>query len=97
MAKATDSVGVRRMAKAKSLHSFFPGYRCRHDSTGECGTGEILLGGQSGEAVTIRRELKGNRAGRKSEGLIVPEKVVKATGGRGPCGERAGARISTRA
>jgi len=39
----------------------------------------------SGEDGAYKPKVKGRRTGRESEGLIVPMKVVKAAGGKGPC------------
>ena len=39
----------------------------------------------SSEGVSYKPKAKGRRAGRESEGFIVPTKPVKAGGGKGPC------------
>ena len=39
----------------------------------------------SGEGDAYKPTVKGRRAGRESEGLIVPMKTAKAAGGKGPC------------
>ena len=39
----------------------------------------------SGEGGAYKPSVKWRRAGRESEGLIVPRKAVKAAGGKGPC------------
>jgi hypothetical protein len=39
----------------------------------------------SGEGGAYKPSAKWRRAGRESEGLIVPMKAVKAAGGKGPC------------
>jgi hypothetical protein len=41
-------------------------------------TGDPSPQPKSGKAIRIRREPKSNRAGRKSEGLVVPEKAVRS-------------------
>jgi len=43
----------------------------------------------SGPGASYKPKAKGAAAQRESEGIVVPGKVVKATGGRGPCGGRA--------
>jgi hypothetical protein len=39
----------------------------------------------SGEGGAYKPMVKGRRAGRESEGLIVPMKAAKTAGGKGPC------------
>jgi len=39
----------------------------------------------SSEGVSYKPMVKGRRAGRESEGLIVPLKLAKAGGGKEPC------------
>jgi hypothetical protein len=40
----------------------------------------------SGPGASYKPKAKGAAAQRESEGIVVPAKVVKATGGKGPCG-----------
>jgi hypothetical protein len=40
----------------------------------------------SGPGASYKPKAKGAAAQRESEGIVVPTKVVKATGGKGPCG-----------
>jgi hypothetical protein len=52
-----------------------------------------VLAATSGEGASYKPMAKGNRAGRESEGFIVPLKPVEKTGrGKGPCFGRAGDR-----
>jgi hypothetical protein len=79
-AKATDSVPVPE----RTLDAPGVGRRAR---------GEGLAGNwrgpprrsTSGEGGTYKPKVKWCRAGRESEGLVVPGKAVKAAGGKGPC------------
>ena len=40
----------------------------------------------SGPGGSYKPKAKGTAAQRESEGIVVPEKAVKAAGGKGPCG-----------
>ena len=79
-AKATDSVPVPERALDA------PGVRRR--ARGE-GTARNRRGPTwrptSGEGGAYKPKVKWRRAGRESEGFIVPLKAVKAAGGKGPC------------
>ena len=53
----------------------------------------VPAAGMSGEGVAYKPTVKGPRAGRESEGFIVPlTPVEKAGRGKGPCFGRAGVR-----
>jgi len=45
---------------------------------------------RSGPGGSYKPKVKSNAARRESEGIEVPWKVAKATGGKGPCGGCAG-------
>jgi hypothetical protein len=71
-----DAHGVRRTARQHSL------MRNRRDPSRRP---------TSGEGGSYKPMVKGNRAGRESEGFIVPLMPVDKTGGgKGPCFGRAG-------
>ena len=62
-------------------------------TTARCGTGETRPGGHVGEGGPYKPKVKGDRAGRESEGFIVLSMPVeKAGGGKGPCFGQAGVR-----
>ena len=62
-------------------------------TTARCGTGETRPGGHVGEGGPYKPKVKEDRAGRESEGFIVPSMLVeKASGGKGPCFGHAGVR-----
>jgi hypothetical protein len=59
----------------------------QHVCEGRCGTGEARLRSlSSGPGASYKPKAKGKAAQRESEGIVVPEKAVKAAGGKGPCG-----------
>jgi hypothetical protein len=73
-----DARGVRRKAREHSL------VRNRRDPSRRP---------TSGEGDSYKPKVKGNRAGRESEGFIVPLMPIdKIGGGKGPCFGRVGVR-----